>query len=121
MPLPINLHERLHKLESSTRLLLERLSIVNRRLSEVERERNALLAQRDALQEQNRQLQQQLKEAQKKPAPVTGHFHNSGKSRKLVENYVYTADNPAELKDKLDEYIREIDQCIAYLSSSNTL
>jgi len=121
MPLPTPLLERLHKLESRLRLLLDRLHIVNRQLADVERERDVLRRRLDEQQEENRQLQLRLKEAQKKPVPTPGHFPVSDKNRKLVGNLVYTADNPAELKDKLDEYIREIDQCIAYLSTSNTL
>lgn len=121
MPLPTPLLERLHNLESGMRLLLDRLTIVKRRLVDTERERDALRKRLEEQQEENRKLQLRLKEAQKKPTPAPSYFHKSDKNRKLVENYVYTADNPAELKDKLDEYIREIDQCIAYLSSSNTL
>lgn len=120
MPVPTPLLERLHKLESSLRLLLDRLHIVNRRLTDVERERDTLRRRLEEQQEENRKLNGQLKEAQKKPAPVPVNFHKSDKNRKLVGNLV-PADNPAELKDKLDEYIREIDQCIAYLSSTNTL
>lgn len=120
MSLPTPLLERLHKLESRLRLLLDRLHVVNRQLADVERERDGLRRRLDEQQEENRRLSQQLKEAQKKPTPVSVNFHKSDKNRKLVGNLV-PADNPAELKDKLDEYIREIDQCIAYLSSSNTL
>jgi LPS O-antigen subunit length determinant protein (WzzB/FepE family) len=117
MPSPTDLQilTRLHSLELKTRGLLEALRLANRRIDELERER-------DGLNVQLRTLQQELKDAQKKEAPALPHFYKSDKNRKLaVENYFYTADNPAELKDRLDQYIREIDQCIAYLSSSNTL
>lgn len=120
MSLPTPLHERLHTLESGIRLLLERLTILKRRLADSEHERDTLRKRLDQQQEENRRLTVQLKEVQKKPTPVSVNFHKSDKNRKLVGNLV-PADNPAELKDKLDEYIREIDQCIAYLSSSNTL
>lgn len=113
-PTDLQILTRLHSLELKTRGLLEALRLANRRIAEVERERDALAAQ-------NRQLQNQLKEVPKKEVPALPHFYKSDKSRKLVENYFYTADNPAELKDRLDQYIREIDQCIAHLSSSNTL
>jgi chromosome segregation ATPase len=121
MSLSTPLLERFHKLESGLRMFLDRLTIVNRRLEEAERERDALRKEVNAQQEHIRLLQQQVKDTQKKPVPAPSYFHKSDKNRKLVENYVHKADNPAELKEKLDEYIREIDQCIAYLSSSNTL
>ncbi|MCY7350190.1 MAG: hypothetical protein LH606_05930 [Cytophagaceae bacterium] len=104
----------LGQLELQLRSLLDELARLRRRLQETEQEN-------EALREQLKGVQNQLKDAQKKEAPAPRPFQTSDKSLKLVKNYFQTSDNPAELKEQIDQYIREIDRCIAHLSSSNTL
>lgn len=113
-PTDLQILSRLATVELKMRRLIEELALANRRLATAVQEAGELRSQ-------NRALQLQLREVQKKePNPVRP-FPKSDKSRKLVENYYRTSDNPAELKEQIDRYIREIDQCIAYLSSSPAL
>ena len=46
---------------------------------------------------------------------ITG-FHNQLKITKIVDNLHPEDGSVSELKKKVDEYIREIDKCIAHLS-----
>ena len=46
---------------------------------------------------------------------ITG-FHNQLKITKIVDNIHPEDGSVSELKKKVDEYIREIDKCIAHLS-----
>jgi hypothetical protein len=101
---------RLHTVELKMRGLVEELSFLNRRVAMLEKEKEDLL-------EENLSLKSQLKESTKKETGSGTGFQISNKNRKLVENYFDTPDNPAELKEKIDQYIQEIDRCIAYLSS----
>jgi hypothetical protein len=43
-------------------------------------------------------------------------FQNQEKISKIVSSIAEDAHNPSELKLKINEYIREIDKCIAHLS-----
>ncbi|MEX2232295.1 MAG: hypothetical protein WD824_09050 [Cyclobacteriaceae bacterium] len=43
-------------------------------------------------------------------------FHNQQKITKIVDNLHPEDGSVSELKKKVDEYIREIDKCIAHLS-----
>jgi ribose 1,5-bisphosphokinase PhnN len=62
------------------------------------------------------QENEELKALQKKQVDKANHFHNQDKISKIVELTFADKDNPNGLKEKLDEYIREIDQCITLLS-----
>jgi chromosome segregation ATPase len=44
------------------------------------------------------------------------HFKNQIKISKIVDNINPEDESVSELKKKVDEYIQEIDKCIAYLS-----
>ena len=45
-------------------------------------------------------------------------FQNKFKITKLVDNMVAGGEDPNELKTVLDQYINEIDKCIAHLSEA---
>jgi predicted nucleic acid-binding Zn-ribbon protein len=45
-------------------------------------------------------------------------FQNKFKITKLVDNMVAGGEDPNELKSVLDQYINEIDKCIAHLSEA---
>jgi len=111
MPSHLEILSGLQALEVKLRSALDETNRLKRRLAEVEKER-------DEAAENYKLVQNQLKEAQKKGTPPPRYFHKSDKSRKLVENYFVSADNTAELKDQIDQYIREIDRCIAHLSNT---
>ncbi|MEA5256601.1 hypothetical protein VB264_02325 [Arcicella aquatica] len=56
-------------------------------------------------QELNKKLNQRVK-----------NFKKSDKITKIAVNNLNSTGNPAELKEKLDQYILEIDRCISQLS-----
>jgi hypothetical protein len=59
---------------------------------------------------------QQLKAAVKSRDEQIASFHNQLKITKIVDNLNPEDGSVLELKKKVDEYIREIDKCIAHLS-----
>ena len=59
---------------------------------------------------------QQLKAALKARDEQIASFHNQLKITKIVDNLNPEDGSVLELKKKVDEYIREIDKCIAHLS-----
>ena len=59
---------------------------------------------------------QELKEAVRARDEQIAGFHNQLKITKLVDNLNPEDGSVLELKKKVDEYIREIDKCIAHLS-----
>jgi hypothetical protein len=48
--------------------------------------------------------------------PALAGFHNQAKITKIVDSLNPEDGSVSELKKKVDEYIREIDKCIAHLS-----
>lgn len=70
-----------------------------------------------ALLESNKELRKKLRELPKKTQSSDERFTLPTKNGKIVkDNQADTADH-TELKQKLDEYIREIEQVIAHLST----
>lgn len=70
-----------------------------------------------ALQESNKELRKKWRELPKKTGSSNEDFTLPTKNGKIVkDNQADTADH-TELKQKLDEYIREIEQIIAHLST----
>ena len=59
---------------------------------------------------------QELKSAVKVRDEQIDRFHNQLKITKIVDNLHPEDGSVLELKKKVDEYIREIDKCIAHLS-----
>lgn len=59
---------------------------------------------------------QELKSAIKVRDEQIAGFHNHLKITKIVDNLNPEDGSVLELKKKVDEYIREIDKCIAHLS-----
>ncbi len=88
---------QLQSIEAKTRKLLARYGEVQQRLEQSLEEikhLEALVAEKD----------QQIK-----------NFQNQQNIVKIVDTIAGNAANSTELKLKLNEYIREIDKCIAYL------
>lgn len=69
------------------------------------------------LQQLNREQQNQLKQQPKKAVEVPQPFTKSKDFGKLVSSNLPDAVAREEVKQKLDEYIRDLDRCIAYLST----
>lgn len=66
----------------------------------------------EQLSEQNTILQQKVKDLEAKVSD----FQNQDKMSKLVNNTSVEKEDSIELKNRLNEYIKEIDKCIAHLS-----
>jgi predicted RNase H-like nuclease (RuvC/YqgF family) len=78
---------------------------------------NRLESEKIALQETVQKQAEKIRELQKKINSQKEPFTKPTKNGNLVkDNQAGTADN-TELKQKLDEYIREIEQLIAHLST----
>ncbi|MVM40985.1 hypothetical protein GO730_30300 [Spirosoma sp. HMF3257] len=95
-----------HKLELLTGMYAE----AKKQVEQLERENNAL-------QESLREEQKLVIELRKKPANPEKNTPNSKDSGIIVKDNLSDKDTNAELKQQLDEYIRELERCIAHLSS----
>ena len=70
------------------------------------------LAENERLKTESLLLQQKVEDLETKVSD----FHNQDKMSKLVNNTSVEKEDSIELKNRLNEYIKEIDKCIAYLS-----
>ena len=88
-------------------------------LSGLERKILVLISEHKNLKEEIKVLRtenQQLKAALKGRDEQISTFHNQLKITKIVDNLHPENGSVSELKKKVDDYIREIDKCIAHLS-----
>jgi chromosome segregation ATPase len=88
-------------------------------LNGLERKIMVLVTQHNSLKEELKGIKgenQQLKAALKSREEQIAGFHNQLKITKIVDNLNPEDGSVLELKKKVDEYIREIDKCIAHLS-----
>ena len=89
-------------------------------LSGLERKILVLVNEHKSLKEELKTLKadnQELKVAVKARDEQLAGFHNQLKITKLVDSLNPEDGSSLELKKKVDEYIREIDKCIAHLNS----
>lgn len=89
--------QQLQHIETKLRKLLDRHAEVQQRLSDAQEEIKLLETQ---LEEKDQQIK---------------NFQNQENIVKIVDTIAGNPANSTELKLKLNEYIREIDKCIAYL------
>ncbi|MBJ6119413.1 hypothetical protein JAO76_14480 [Pontibacter sp. BT310] len=89
--------QQLQHIETKLRKLLDRYAEVHQRLSSAQEEIKLLETQ---LEEKDQQIK---------------NFQNQENIVKIVDTIAGNPANSTELKLKLNEYIREIDKCIAYL------
>lgn len=88
-------------------------------LSGLERKLMVLLNEHKSLKDQVKSLKndnQTLRESVRVRDEQLDNFTNQIKISKIVNRLNPEDGQPSELKKKVDEYIREIDQCIAHLS-----
>lgn len=88
-------------------------------LSGLERKLLVLLNEHKNLKDQVKTLKtenQALRESVRVRDEQLDNFTNQIKISKIVDRLNPEDGQPSELKKKVDEYIREIDQCIAHLS-----
>jgi|SRR5690606_31250467 uncharacterized coiled-coil DUF342 family protein len=88
------------------------LNGLERKLLVLINEHKGLKDEINALRNEN----QELKEAIRQRDEQIAGFHNQLKITKIVNNLHPEDGSVSELKKKVDEYIREIDKCIAHLS-----
>lgn len=84
---------------------------------EAKRQVERLEEENSTLLKKNREQDTKLKELQKK---LVNSEKNAPKSKdfgKIVQDNLSLTDTNAELKQQLDEYIRDLERCIAHLSS----
>ena len=88
-------------------------------LSGLERKILVLVGEHKNLKEELKGLKrenQELKEAVRARDEQIAGFHNQLKITKIVDSLNPEDGSVSELKKKVDDYIREIDKCIAHLS-----
>ena len=93
--------------------------ILKSNLSGLERKLLVLINEHKNLKEDLKRLKsenQELKSFIKVRDEQISGFHNQLKITKIVDNLHPEDGSVLELKKKVDEYIREIDKCIAHLS-----
>jgi hypothetical protein len=93
-------------------LLKSNLSGLERKLLVLINEHKSLKDELKVLKGEN----QELKNAVKQRDEQISTFHNQLKITKIVDNLHPENGSVSELKKKVDDYIREIDKCIAHLS-----
>ena len=78
---------------------------------------NELEEENDELQEQNRELQQKVESEQARIAELERQVKMLKLAKQIGSEDGQENENKTELKRKINEYIREIDGCIAVLKS----
>ncbi len=90
------------------------LDTLERKIKLLIREHNKLKQELTESQRQNERLKSELTQ---KVGEISN-FQNKFKISKLVGNMTVETEDSRELKEVLDDYIREIDKCIAHLSDA---
>ena len=72
----------------------------------------SIIGENEILKEQNQELKQYLKAKEEQ----IDNFKNKDKITKLVDGVVVSGGDTTELKQVINEYVKEIDKCIAHLS-----
>lgn len=92
--------------------ILNRLNLLEKKIYELVEKYKLVLQECEALREENTSL----KETIKKQAIQINNLENQYKISKLVASITPNAETAAELREKIDAYITDIDRCIAFLS-----
>lgn len=93
--------------------------ILRNQLASLDRKLNLLLAEYKRIKQELTQCQSenaQLRENLKSQDDQIASFQNRIKISKIVDRIDTDGEDSTELKKKLDDYIKEIDKCIGYLS-----
>lgn len=93
--------------------------ILKTNLNGLERKLLVLISEHKSLKEEIKTLKaenQELKSGLRSRDEQLFNFKNQIKISKIVDNINPEDGSVSELKKKVDDYIREIDKCIAYLS-----
>ncbi len=92
--------------------LRSELNNLERKLILLLNEHKKLKSSVEALRNEN----QELREVIKQKETVLSDFQNKDKISKIVNGMVVGEGNTTELVEVIDEYIKEVDKCIAHLS-----
>jgi phage shock protein A len=93
-------------------LLKSNLNGLERKIQMLINEHKSLKEEVKGLKSENQELKSTVKAREEQ---LSG-FHNQLKITKLADSLYPEDGSVSELKKKVDEYIREIDKCIAHLS-----
>jgi phage shock protein A len=93
-------------------VLKNQFTALERKITVLVNEHKRLREEIHRLKTENQELRQLLQSREEQ----LEHFRNQAKIAKLVDNLRSEDGSASELKKKVDDYIREIDKCIAYLS-----
>jgi predicted nucleic acid-binding Zn-ribbon protein len=95
------------------------LEVLKTNLNGLERKLIVLLNEHKSLNDEVSNLKsqnQELKQALRQRDEQVGNFRNQIKITKIVDNIHPEDGSVSELRKTVDDYIREIDKCIAHLS-----
>lgn len=93
--------------------------VLHQGLVNLERRIQFLLDQYKRLENENQQLKAENKDLHQKiklKEEQIGHFQNQYKITKIVGSVAEESEQATELKSVINEYIKEIDKCLAHLS-----
>lgn len=93
-------------------LLKNGLASLERKINLLLADRKSILNEVAALKNENEELKQVIKQKDQQ----IDSFQNKIKISKIVQEIDTEEGNASELKSKIDDYIKEIDKCIAHLS-----
>ncbi len=93
-------------------LLRKEFSALERKVSLLLNEHKKVRTELAQLQSENTGLREELKERDE----LIANFQNKFKISKIVNSIDTEGHDTSELKRKIDEYIKEIDRCIAHVS-----
>jgi regulator of replication initiation timing len=94
------------------KLLMTNLTGLERKIMVLINEHNTLKEEVKAIKKENQELKAAI---QARDEQIAG-FHNQLKITKIVDSLRPEDGSVSELKKKVDDYILEIDKCIAHLS-----
>lgn len=93
----------------------------NAEINSLERKVKLLISEHEKLKQdislyrsENEELRKRIKEKE----DTLANFQNKFKISKIVDNMVVDGEEKTELRELLDNYIKEIDKCIAHLSEA---
>lgn len=93
-------------------LLKSNLGTLERKINLLISDRKSMKEEVSLLQKENEQLRSLVKEREEQISS----FQNQIKISKIVNEMDTDGGDSPELKEKIDEYIKEIDKCLAHLS-----
>ena len=98
----------------SNEIFRTEITNLDRKVKLLLNEHSQLKQEIDSLKRQNNLLESKVSE---KEVALSG-FQNQMKISKIVERMVVGEENTSELKGVINDYIKEIDKCIAHLSEA---